>query len=129
MARGRAVAAGGCVGTRDGDGSCGKLSRSAGQSHGKVTLTLKIIYYIGVKCYSHELCLLMQNTAEAMGVINLMFVLSCNYLCDVSILYVYFFPSVFQFQCRGQFSCRYWLPFISLTLSDLGTTYTDTIVL
>ncbi|XP_076004247.1 uncharacterized protein LOC142996988 isoform X2 [Genypterus blacodes] len=22
--------------------------------------------------------------------------------------------------CRGQFSCRYWLPFISLTLSDLG---------
>ncbi|GLD52272.1 parapinopsin-like isoform X1 [Lates japonicus] len=22
--------------------------------------------------------------------------------------------------CRGQFCCRYWLPFISLTLSDLG---------
>ncbi|XP_078146296.1 uncharacterized protein LOC139914572 [Centroberyx gerrardi] len=22
--------------------------------------------------------------------------------------------------CRGQFSCRYWLPFISLTMSDLG---------
>ncbi len=25
------------------------------------------------------------------------------------------------FQCRGQFCCRYWLPFISLTLSDFGT--------
>ncbi|XP_039653548.1 parapinopsin [Perca fluviatilis] len=25
--------------------------------------------------------------------------------------------------CRGQFSCRYWLPFISLTLSDLGCSF------
>lgn len=28
--------AGGCVGTGDGHGSCGKLSCPAGQSHGKV---------------------------------------------------------------------------------------------
>nr|XP_046256897.1 galanin receptor type 1 [Scatophagus argus] len=25
-----------------------------------------------------------------------------------------------KFKCRGQFCCRYWLPFISLTLSDFG---------
>lgn len=37
MARGREVAAGGCVGTRDAHGSCRKLSGSAGQNHGKMT--------------------------------------------------------------------------------------------
>lgn len=36
MARWREVAAGGCVGTRDGDGSGWELSCSTGQSHGKV---------------------------------------------------------------------------------------------
>lgn len=46
MARDREVDAGGCVGTGDGHGSCGKLSCSAGKSHGKV------VPYIGVKCYS-----------------------------------------------------------------------------
>lgn len=30
--------------------------------------------------------------------------------------------SVFYFQCRGQFCCRHWLIFLSLTLSDFGTT-------
>lgn len=37
MAGGREVATGGCTGTGDGDGSCGKLSCSAGQIHGKVS--------------------------------------------------------------------------------------------
>lgn len=37
MAGSREVAAGGCIGTGDGHGSCGKLSCSAGQSHGKVS--------------------------------------------------------------------------------------------
>ncbi|XP_034717044.1 beta-1 adrenergic receptor [Etheostoma cragini] len=33
------------------------------------------------------------------------------------------FVLLVKVMCRGQFTCRYWLPFISLTLSDLGCSF------